>query len=279
MYYGSPAYFLTIFAAALIVASVYFLFKGKPFAEDCALFCLAVGNLLQHFYKPFVWPHLRGGMFSYIQTAYNVCAFLIIVTPFVLIWGNSLFKQFVCFVGTFGGILPFIVPQWFIGKSIFTWEFLRGFVCHVLLLCTSLLPLLWKKTRLSEHNALAVGIGFFGMLGLVFSDNLICIVAGLMGKNAPLWETMLRLNPLWIMSPPQTFPLFNAILNGFSFGIKCGPLPYVPVLWYFLPMFSVVFLVFAFMGKISDKIYRSERRSGKNMALNARDFKNIVSYV
>lgn len=256
IYYGSPAYFLNLFVAALLVIAVYFALKNAaPQTQDAVLFALAAVNVAQHLFKPFVWPHLRGTEFTFIQTAYNVCAFLILATPFTYLLKSPSFRQFVWSVGSAAGVLPLLAPQWFLGQTPFQWEFCRSFFCHVLLLITSFLPFLLRKIRLSEKYALPSALSFFAMLFLIFLDNIICIQTGLLPRGAEetLWEAMLRVNPFWMMGPSPAFAAAGKFLAGFSFGVTCGSLPYVPILWYFLPIFSPVYLASALIGRLCDR--------------------------
>ena len=289
IFYGSPSYFFNIFIAALVVVAVYFALKNAaPQTQNSVLFTLAAINIVQHFFKPFVWPHLRGTEFSFIQTAYNVCAFLIIATPFTYLLKSPSFRSFVWSVGSVAGILPLIAPQWFIGQTPFQWEFCRSFVCHVLLLTTSLLPFLRRKIRLTERYALSSALLFFAMLFVIFLDNIICIQTGLLPRGAEesLWDAMLRVNPFWMMGPSPVFAEAGKFLAGFSFGVTCGTLPYVPVLWYFLPIFSLIYLTSALLGRLCDKKFVEKMKIYpknsvdfvKKIAVKAPNEKIILSY-
>ncbi len=257
--YGSPAHIVSLLLAFGFVFIFYLLTKKATVSkQNSVVFLLAMLNLLQHFFKPFVWRHLYGTGFTHIETAYNVCAFLIIATPFFLCLNYAPLRQFLSPVGTAAGILPLLIPQWFIGHTVFEWEFIRGFVCHTLLLTTSLLPVLLRHVRFRNMNVLFTGIAFFGMLGVVFADNLVCILVGAVpGAEANgVWESMLRLNPLWMMRPPQNFTSLSSILEFFSFGVRLKHLEYVPVLWYFVPLFSVITLAAALLKKLDEQLSR-----------------------
>lgn len=260
--YGSPAYLLYLLLAAGLVAATYYGLKNRSaFTQDAVLFSLAVINVIQHFFKPFVWPHLYGTEFSHIQTAYNVCACLILATPLAYLLRVKFFRQFLFSVGTVAGVLPLLIPYWFIGQTPFQWEFARSFVCHILLFITSLMPLLLNKYRWEEANAPFIPLHFFCMLAVIFVNDVVCIRAGIVaGVDAPLWEAMQSLNPMWIMGPSPAFPAIGKFLAGFSYGVKCGPLPCVPVLWYFIPLSFLIYMLAGLLGRLSDRYYEKKKR-------------------
>lgn len=269
--YGSPAYCLYLFVAAAIVLFFYVFFRNKTDkAKNAALLTLAGVNLFQHLFKFIVWPHLYGTGFNLINTAYNVCAFMIMITPFVIVSKNMLMRQFVAYVGTAGGALALLVPQWFTGQTMFQWEFFRGWTCHALLLATSLLPPLWGKTRFYARDGWKIGLIFFAMLALILLDNVICICAGMYagGGKDNLFECLLALNPLWMMHPPALFPWLKSLLEFFTFDFFLGneTRPYTPVMWYFLPMFLAITAAATAFGAAAQRL-DGGRKKRKNLLI------------
>lgn len=243
----SVAYLAVIGCSAL---SCFFLWAALNRAPErtktAFLFCLALVNVLQHFFKQFLYPHLRGAEFGLINTASNVCAALILLTPFALISKKGFFRIFVSYVGSIaaGGSLAF--PLWFMGESILQWEFLRFAVCHLLLLFTSLLPVLWGMRRPSYRDFWKTAPLFLLVLTVLLLNN--AAVVFLNPKIAPemRYAELYQINPFGIMHPTGTFPLFDRLCTALS--PKCF-LPqennafYTPVLWYAIPVALLVTLV------------------------------------
>ncbi len=242
--YFTPAYFISIAATALTVAAVYFAFrKCKPSVQRGVIFTLMLLNVAQHLMKSLVWPQYWGRGFGYESTAYNVCATLILLSPFVFLLGKDGLKDFMVLVGTGGPLLALVVPFWFEGKQFLSWEFARFFVCHVLLVVTSLLPALWGLHKLSYRNFWKIPLYFFGVLILIVFNMIVCVCLGLLGGGTEkLFETLYAANPCWVMhpAPPAGFGWVQTVLEALSPPIFLGNAdrPYVPLLWYALPMYA-----------------------------------------
>ncbi len=237
--YGSFAYFLPMLVAAAAVAGLYFAMRKRSArAKSAAVALLAAVNLIQHLFKQFVWPHYFGDAFpATINTAYNMCAALIIVTPFVLVSKSTAWKQFMAYVGTAAGALTFVLPYWYIGQTLWQWDALRYYVCHGLLLCTSLLPALWGLHKISWRDFYKLPFIFFFMQILIAFDHLVCWTLGVNGEGE-FFDVLYEANPLWMMHPGENFafviPLIDALTPDIFFGD--GSRPYVPILWYAVPL-------------------------------------------
>ncbi|MDE7158494.1 MAG: hypothetical protein K2N74_02870, partial [Clostridiales bacterium] len=172
--YGSNAYIFYLLVSAVILAGIYLIFRKRSLqAKKWLLATLVLINVLQHLFKSFVYPHLYGMGFGLQNTAYNVCAVLILLSPFTLFGKDSFFKVFVAYAGTVAGTLSLLLPYWFIGQTIFTWEFLRFYVCHLLLLLTSALPLMWGIRRAGYRDFWKSGFALFFLLGIVLLNDVL----------------------------------------------------------------------------------------------------------
>lgn len=224
-----------------ILWGIYFAFRNREeYVKITVLYILAVINLLQHFFKFIIWPNCFGTSFNLINTAYNVCAFQIILTPFLIQKKKGLLKEFIVYSGSIGCILSFLYPSWFIGKTIFQWEFLRFWVCHFLLLATSILPVLWGMMRFERKNYWKIGIVWFVMLCVILFNDICCIYMGLEGDPSRLYQTLYELNPFSIMHP--NVPILGEIIKWVSppifMGSKSGV--YTPILWYIIPLYVLM---------------------------------------
>ena len=173
----SPAYFICIGAELLFIAGCFFLLrKRRPAIQKLALLILMLLNIGQHLAKSIVWPHLWGTGFSLINTAYNVCAFLILLSPFALLSKSQGLKDFMTYVGTCGPLLAITVPYWFTGQDLLQWEVARFYVCHDLLIATSVLPALLGLHRPSYKSFWKIPLLFFLMLILILFNDAVCVV-------------------------------------------------------------------------------------------------------
>ncbi len=226
-----------------IFLGLYFAFRNKAeYIRITALYIIALVNLLQHFFKFALWPHCFGTSFNLINTAYNVCAFQIILTPFLIKKKKGVLKEFNVYVGSIGSIISFVYPNWFLGKTVFQWEFARFWTCHFLLLCTSLLPFLWGMVEFDRGNYWKMGIVWFFMLCIILLNDVLCIFMGLQGDPTKLYQTLYDLNPISIMRPAANAEFLNDIVKWLSPHIFLGAISgvYTPILWYMTPIYLLM---------------------------------------
>ncbi len=259
--YGSWIHILTLLFAAGLVCGLYFLLKKRSLAAKMRLlYILAAVNVAQHLLKFLVWPHAWGTGFCHTNTAYNVCAILILMTPFLLRKREGAWRETVSYVGSAGCMLAFLIPYWFVGQSIWNfyvgWEYVRFLFCHLLLLCTSLLPILWGLVHIRKKNFWKIGLCFFTLLAVILVNDVLCICMGLTdGSAETMYETLYSLNPLWMMHPPEGFESYSKLLSFFSPDIFLGRLSgfYTPILWYFVPLYSVITLLAYPLGALAER--------------------------
>lgn len=239
----SPAYFLCLGVAAALVVGTYFLFRNAAYSiKWCFLMILMLINLGQHIGKSLVWPHLYGTGFGTENTAYNVCALIIYASPFILLFGRGAIRDAVVYIGTAGPLLSMIVPYWFQGQPLLQWEVLRFYTCHVLLIMTSLLPALWGVYRLSWRNFFRIPIFFFLMMAIILINYIILYARGMWGQGLSLFDALLAANPCWVMrpNPPEGYlwaqKAFEALSPKAFLGNAEGR-PYLPLLWYAIPVY------------------------------------------
>ena len=222
----SPAYFLCLAIVVLFLVGVFFLFrKSSQRTKKVVLLVLMLLNVGQHLLKCFVWPHLYGTGFGLSNTAYNVCATLILASPFVLFFGKGAIRDAMVYIGTAGPMLAMVVPYWFQGQPLFQWEVLRFYFCHVLL--------------------------------VIVLNHIICYALGLWGEGTDLFAGLYELNPCWLMhpAPPAGFEWAQAALEALtpSVFLGNGTRPYTPLLWYFIPMYLLLSLVAFVLGILFDR--------------------------
>lgn len=249
--YFNYTHIITLLAAAGLIAALYFsLRKRSVFAKEIAVLVLMGLNLTQHFYKFFLWPHMWGSGFDIVNTAYNVCAILIIASPIVYLSKNSLLRQFVAYVGTIGPAVTLLVPYWFIGSTILTWEYLRSWTCHTLLLATSLLPALWGLVKFNYRDGWKFGFIFLAMLALILLNDAVFMLALGQATKETLYDTLVERNPLWTMGPSGPFESLGRIFEAFTPKIFLDP--YIPVLWYAIPMYLLITIAGYALGGVFD---------------------------
>ncbi len=243
--YGSFFYFLypalTVF---VLLGLALCLRKRSEGTKKWASFAVSAVNLLQHLLKALLYPHLWGTGFSYQNTAYNVCALLIIAMPFVQLCKCQGIKDFVYFTGLFAGLGTMFFPIWFIGKPAYGWELFRFYICHGLLFISAAMPFASGQHRISWRSGPKFGTLFLGMLAVVLLNNVCCIFLGLTPGATPenLYEALCAQNPLWMMGPRGGFEWVAALLDPITPDFLFSDGHYVPILWYAYPIWILLTL-------------------------------------
>ena len=264
MYYGSPFYIASLAALPVLAGLIYAVLRrcGKK-TQRAIVLLLMLANTAQHFLKPFLYPQYQGTGFSSVVSAYNMCAVLIISSPFVLLWGGKFLKNFVFSVGSVAGIAAVALPFWYIGMDVseLGWDYARFYICHALLFITSLMPLLLGLYRPRWQEFWQVGIGFFLALGVIAINDVIFIHLGLYPgtDSADIYGSLMKLNPCGIMAPPAGLPWLEGIVRIFTPDIFWG----IPFLWYAIPLYLGVSLIALVLFLLADRTGLRIRRHQK----------------
>lgn len=229
---------LTLLLPVGIVVGLYFLLRRRsPKVQDAVILGLMLVNVLQHYFKMFVWPHMWGEAFGIEETAKNMCAFLIMFSPvFYLVRG--VWRDFLTYVGTAAGLFALVYPIWFINADILTWEFVRFFVCHALLMIASILPVLLGRHKLSFRHFWKMGLCFLAGVTTIFL-NWLCVMRVQYGPDQleRIWKAMMAANPIWMMHPPaKGFGWVVELISWFSPRFLFDGDYALPILWYAVPL-------------------------------------------
>ena len=240
--YGSFMYFAYIFLAIGACVGLFFLLRKRGEATKRAVvLSIALLNLAQHLLKGLIYPHYWDSFSPHLSSAYNVCAFLIIASPFVFLWGNELLKNYICYLGSIAGMIAMLVPYWFIGQSAFQSEAYRFYLCHSLLFISSILPALLGLYRLRWRHFWKIGLLFFCMLGIIILNDLFFLWIGEYPVSNPsdIYGSLCEINPCWSIIEPSNFDWLTGLIRVFTPKFFEG----LPILWYAIPMYIGITLV------------------------------------
>ncbi len=263
MYFFSPYHLLSILAEIGFVFVLDVSFRNRSaWAKQCVIIVLMALNILQHLFKNFIYPHLLGNGFGLINTVYNVCAFLILFSPIFHFSPSGSMRQAIAYIGSIAGIIAVVVPFWFFGQSLSSpnilSEYIRFWVCHTLLLASSLLPVLWHGVKFNYLDAWKFALYFIGMLCVLLLNNtLVCLADGAATADA-LFSRLSALNPIGIMQPPDNNSPFLVLVKAAealspSVFLGGNGKPYTPILWYAFPVGIGVTLAGLLLGAIFDR--------------------------
>lgn len=250
-YFSVPHILLMLLAGGL-VAGLYFLFRKRSSAtKKAVVMVIAVINLLQHLLKSYIWPHLEGQGFNIQNTLLNMCAFLIVTTPVILMIGSDLWKNFVAIIGTISGFGSIIaIPFWYSAPELsFTlkWDLARFYFCHTALFSSSLLSLLFGVVKIKFKNFWKMPFVYFGILIIICFNNIVCMSLGIaqMGDEIDMtriYEMLKIRNVCFVICPPPEVPIVEKIFRALTPAVFMGDETGVPVplLWMAIPMYLII---------------------------------------
>lgn len=268
MQYGSPAYFfypVIIFALTAVLWLV--LRRRGDRVKRAVIMALMLINLAQHILKQFVWPHYWGDAYpAHFNTAYNMCATLIILSPFIFISKSELWKDFITYIGAGAGLVTMAVPYWYIGQSLWQWDILRYYFCHGLLFITSLLPVLTGLHKINWRNFYKLPFVFFLCLIIIVFNDLVCYALGIFGDSSAgnFFEALYEANPCWMMHPNEDFSWLVPVIDLFTPDVFMGGDGglYTPLLWYAIPMYLLICILgFALGAAIDHRRFVADMRA------------------
>ena len=247
--YGSLAHILSILFAIALCAALFFLLRGKSRkTQRTVILAIMALNVFQHLFKSVVYPQYAGLGFTSLNTAYNMCATLILLSPIAMLVDLKPLRDFVFYIGSVAGLAVLFVPYWSIGKTLFDPEFLRSFICHAMLFISSILPLLLGHHKPSYKCAFMLGADFLAVILIIILNDAACVLLGIYPgvEGLSLADALYKISPVWSFGPPEEFSWVVRIVDVLSpdaFVGNGGATPIVPLLWYAIPLYLGITLI------------------------------------
>lgn len=244
-----PLHLLYMVVPPGILVGLWFLLRNKSRnVQKIVIFSLTILNLLQHLLKIYIYPQYWGEPFGARSTAYNMCAFLIMASPFIFLVGSELWQNFIAYVGTVAGSMSLCVTYWMADPLE---EQLRFVICHGLLLITSCLPALLGIYKINWRKCWRLPFVFYTCLMILIVNDVITYTLGIAGdvSGITLHEFLISENPCWAMCAPVEYPIAGKVAAFLSPKAFEG----VPILWLAIPFFLIVTLAAIGLGSIFDK--------------------------
>lgn len=232
----SIAHIIYMLVTVLVLVGLWLLLRRRTKrTQSIVIFSLMVVNVLQHLLKIYIYPQYWGQKFGALSTAYNMCAFLILATPFIYLFGSELWKNFITYVGTVAGAMSVLVTYWLADSLAGQ---IRFVFCHALLLYTSLLPALLGIYKINYRKCLKLPFVFYGALMILIVNDIITYSLGWVGDigNTTLHEFLTEQNPCWVMRAPDGYSLISDIVAFFT----PKAIENTPLLWYAIPLFLLI---------------------------------------
>ena len=245
-------YFFWIALAVGITLGLYFGFKNTSVTtQKAVLFGLLALGLLFHFLKAYIPPysvdearHLRDSWFV------NICGANIALFPFFFFSKNKYIKDYMYYIGMISGLIALFYPQEPMAKVdqlAESWDIVRFYFHHWMLLAVPLLMLLWGHHQLSWKRILVAPVGLlllmlFIMLNQIFQSELGFIPM----RGDDLLHTNYK-NTSYIWGPGTNDAIGNFLalfcpkfFTVIPIGEFAGQEKYWPWFWLIFPVFILV---------------------------------------
>ena len=245
---GNGWYFFYIALAILLTVGGYFLLRkrSKKFIYYFIL-GLTILNFVIHFCKmllpeyridyPMIWRHV---------TFTNICAASVLLFPFIHLSKSKVLKDYIVMISLIGGLAAWFVPTGAWNYPPFRLESLRFYAEHILLFVCAFYTLIFKIHVPSYKRFWIMPITFFGVLGLIFANEVVLRAAGFTEQTLEdmLFDRTQR-NSLFLFGPrPEVEKLFTpitAIVPNFmkrGLGYRSGQEFYWPWVWLLVPIMT-----------------------------------------
>ncbi|MBP5216402.1 MAG: hypothetical protein J6038_01035 [Bacilli bacterium] len=237
---------------------------GKGFAkEKCHKIVLILlwcnfGLHFLRFLNPFYLN--RGNVALFYASPNNFCAVLVLMAPFLFLYGKPLLKEYLVIMSILGGAIAFLFPSFpiDIGERIEEgWMFLeciRYCLSHDLLILSAAIILASGQHQLNYHRLPMDGVMFLGACLIIFLNKLLFWKL----LNPEPWYVFFDSefeNPSYLFGIPTRLsgsPVFVFIDKAFAWPFLTYHLPngakaYLPILW-LIPTLYLLLLPMLFLG-------------------------------
>ena len=251
--FGNTLYFLFILLLIALVFGTRSLCRrfGKEFTRNLLLI-LYWSNFALHFLKqfnPYYISRLPNSLGS--SSLENFCAILIVISPFVFVFGNDYLKDYLFYVGIVSGIMVYLVPTGALGRDLgdldSLLEVLRFYGCHAPLVIGGYLMVEEGLHRLDYHRLWAIPLMFTAVNGVVFLNGVFLGFVLHFPGWPSTWEQFSDrdcfVNQSFTFGPMRQFDgtlgwVYKLMIPGLqTYHNSNGELCFVPVIYMLIPLY------------------------------------------
>lgn len=243
-------YFLWLAISIGSFLGLYFFLKNKTDkTKHIVLFSLLVFALVLHFLKGLFPPYSVDLARNYRDAWFvNICGANIALFPFLYFVKNKHIKDYMFYLGLFGGLIAVLYPMEPMDKSnqIGEWiDIIRFYVHHNILWQVPLLMVLLKLHKLSYKRVISLPFTFSFVLGFIMLNQLLQSELGYIPLRSDNFFDINYKNSSLIWGPSGGIGDFLAIFCPKVFktvpvGEFAGQEKFWPLIWMVVPMFVLL---------------------------------------
>ncbi len=258
---GNPLYILTILILFFIIFFSLKLChkKGKQFSYRFILGIL-IFNFLLHFAKQLFPPYMKQFPSSLWKSTFeNLCATLIIISPFIFVSKNKYLKDYMYYIGVISGIGVYFFPFGTFGRDLTNMDVLidviRFYVCHIPLVLCGFLMVEEGFHKLDYRRLWSIPITYLTLQCVIFTNDVVKFACGGYANECGYIDS----KEAWMVFLYRNGPANESTNMGFKENFDSflswlyipylmtykmdGRTYFIPVLWAYLPILSLSYPV------------------------------------
>lgn len=250
---GNVYYFMYIIVAlTLIVVLTIFISKKEKKFQKYFIFGLLLSGFILHFLKLIDKEYYDDLPYSLRKVSFeNICAVSTLIFPWLFFVKSNKWKDYMYCFGIFGGIGALIYPGPAINHGVFSFETIRCYYCHFILVLGAILMVKCGFHTLDYHRLWRVPFTFFEVLIIILFNEIILMATGLVKADINLLFDRSYRNTSFIFGPTPAFDAFKPFIDFFvpkafrtvPFGELKGQEMYWPIIWMVIPAFIFINLL------------------------------------
>ncbi len=248
---GNFYYFMyMILSLAIIGVVTYITQKQSKKVQKTIILGILFSGFILHFLKLVDKEYYNDLPYSLRKVSFeNICAVSTLIFPFIFLTKSNKWKDYMYCFGILGGLGVLVYPNPAVGHGAFSFETIRCYYCHLVLILSSILMVKCEFHKLDYHRLWKVPFTFFEVLVIILFNEIVLMATGLVEPNIyNLLDRGYR-NSSFIFGPTHGFDAIKPAIDVFVPKIfrvaPCGPLKgeelYWPIIWMVLPAYVVLY--------------------------------------
>ncbi|OQC09654.1 MAG: hypothetical protein BWX74_00899 [Tenericutes bacterium ADurb.Bin087] len=247
---GNVYYFIELLIPVIVISVTYHLLKNKTLNfQYTYLFIWCLLGFILHFAKQLVYQDISQLSKS---TAENICAVSTLVFPFIMmIKKKNVLHDFMFLIGLVGGGAGLLYPTEALGESLFTFETIRFYFCHMSLLAIPLLLALLNIREPDLKKWWVMPLLFLAYETIIMLNTALLTFTGLATREGftPLQLFIDRqyLNNSFVFGPTPDMGIVGETIGNMTFpfmktdifNLTNGDEFYWPIIWLLIPSYII----------------------------------------
>lgn len=244
-------YFFYIALFVIILLTLYYVFRNKSKKTQKYLIAgILFFSLTIHFTKLLFYPYNTNMPYSIKKITFeNICAVSTLIFPFIFLFGNNKWKDYMFYIGILSGFLALVIPTEALGKNVLTYDLNRFYICHMIIFIAPFLMVKFGFHELSLKRLYNFPICFITVLCLILVNEVILIESNLVEVTKDTYFDIVNRNSSFIFGPKPEFASAIKYLTWvnprFIMPVNNNVTTYIPIVWLIIPVF-VFFPLFEF---------------------------------